>query len=180
MADPNTGQLSTLLRNIKANLEDSTNYAAVTSRVKKVYITPVFYMPEKTTPCAVIVPGVGSVVDEGSYLTEISRVVSVYVATRLHAEPTGSKGLIGNITAIEGLESICRRVRKALNRSDPYGAGKPSGATYTTMTQCDFAGYQGEDEPTIENTYGLFNPTQGLPALVIRMEFLYRYFETRE
>ncbi len=175
--------LTTLLANIKANLEDSTNFSTLTTKLKGADITPVFFVTGRTTPWAVITPG-ATHVENDNLLCEHIQEVDVTVVTRRYQTQTCEVELVGNST-VTSIEEIVHEVRKALDRPSPYGDRKPTGASYTTQSNVPSVNYTGCDAPEIVEDYSLAPARKGAAAnagtfsLAVTMHFEYTFYDER-
>ena len=170
--------LTTLLKNIKVNLNDGTNYAACAAAIGKAEISPVFFLAGRASPVAYIVPGAGRTTHSG-LATHTVRKVTIYVVTRRGITPTMTTALVGE-SSIEGIADVTEKVKQALDRPYPYatGRGLPSGASYTAQNSVAAVMFEGEGEPFLEEDYG-YSREEGTMALVVPLEFEYAYIETR-
>lgn len=173
--------LTILLNNIKLNLEDSTNFSTLTSKLKGADIAAAFFVMGRTTPWAVIMPGATSVEGDG-LLCHHQQDVDIHVITRRNITPTGGTEIVGS-ASVTGIEEIVHDIRKALDRPEPYGGRVPSGS-YTTQTNVHSVQYTGCEAPEIVEDYSLA-PTRaggrgaGSFALVVTMHFEYVFVDER-
>jgi hypothetical protein len=139
------GIVTTLLKNIKANLNDSTNYATVAANLKNVFISDDLLILPKQTPYADIVPGTPDE-DENQPVTctLFWQPVFVYVVIRRDKTMTGEAQIVG-VGSRDGLDTVAKDVRQALNRPSPYNDAQPSGASYTTQTGVFNVRYEGTE-----------------------------------
>lgn len=170
-----------LLSNIKANLEDATNFSTLTGKLEGADILPVFFVPGRTTPWAVVVPG-DLTVDHDELLCEHKFAVDVHLISRRYQTPTSDVELVGNSTAT-GILEIVHEIRKALDRPSPYGTRLPTGATYTSMTNCPMVKYLGHDAPEVVDDTELFvrkgGKGSGAFSLVVCIHFEYMFYDER-
>jgi len=146
MAD---GIVTTLLENIQINLQDSTNYSDIASALKAVEIRGEFTLLEKQDTYAVIVPGEPDKLYDTYSFTSFWQPVTVYIVMRRLKSKTGDRTLLGT-ASVDGLDTIVKNARQALNRSSPYYNDKPS-SSYTEQTgvsevRFDEVTYMGEEE----------------------------------
>ena len=112
-----TSPLKTLAQNIQVNCTDTTNFSSLPT-IKGAYIMSEFaLLSSKGDYYAIIVLGPPEV--GGNLITEVRQPVTVSLCYRGDKEPTGE-------SAVEKLLVDRLELREALNRSDPYGNGKPS------------------------------------------------------
>jgi hypothetical protein len=143
------GIVTTLLENIKINLQDTTNYNAIAGVLKAVEIRGEFALLEKQATYAVIVPGDPEHLYDTVTFTCFWQPVTVYVVMRRLKNKTGDRTLLGTAT-VNGLDTMVKDARQALNRSSPYYNDKPS-SSYTEQTgisevRFDGVEYMGEED----------------------------------
>ena len=169
-----------LISNIEANLQDGTNFATLTGKLKGANIQPVFFVPGRTTPWAVVVPGDVSV-DHDELLCEHTMAVDVHLISRGNMTPTGEVATVGN-SSTTGMLEIIHDIRKALDRPDPYGTRKPSGASYTTMSNCPIVRYLGHDAIEMVDDTDMVarkGAKGGGFSMVVRIRFEYVFYDER-
>lgn len=188
MAD---SEVVTLLENIKVNCRDSTNFTALivssVPRVKEAIVADTFSLSPRNTPFVVIVPGEPE--DERELVQTVIwwQPVRIYIAQRRNPDPTRERKLLGG-SNLDGLDSLAKDLRQALDRPSPYNGRKPSGVpptiagTYTTQTTVDAVEYRGQTYLGDEDVLALLGPEgpeKGLPVVVIRLDMRYRMVDTR-
>lgn len=167
-----------LLSNMKINLEDSTNFSSVASALRSVSVQPFFFIPPRATPAAVIVPG-KSDLHHDSVLAHFRRDITVGVYTKVNMTKTGERLLTGT-ASIESFLSIVDKVRKALDRPEPYGANKP-GASYQTQNNIRSVRCTEESSPELVDRGGMVvgPEEEEVAALMVSLIFEYEYIEDR-
>ena len=129
--------LTTLLENVKVNVQDAANFATLTDFKRAVSIMPEFCLDCKATPNAVIVPGEPE--DEKATVSTHTwwQPITVYITHREKNDPQREKRVVG-LANTRGLNALAWEVRKALTRESPYNNGKPTATptvgTYTAQT----------------------------------------------
>jgi len=126
----------TLLANIKANLNDTTNHSEAYALFKggRVRVLPVFIpLFSVAPPYAVIVPG-GSVGDSSGVVEQIDLDVSVYVVSGILEDPFDEAGVLGG-ASLDDLATLARVVRDALVRPQPYVGSPYDSSPYTELPQ---------------------------------------------
>lgn len=146
MAD---GIVTTLLENIQINLQDTDNYSAIANALKAVEIRGEFALLEKQATYAVIVPGEPDPLYDTVTFSCFWQPVTVYLVLRRLKNKTGDRTLLGT-DSVNGLDTMVKDARQALNRSSPYYNGKPS-SSYTEQagiaeTRFDGVDYMGEED----------------------------------
>lgn len=143
---------TTLCKNIKVNLGDTTNYTTVAGNIKNILITDEFRILNKQSVYTQIV--LDEPEEEQTGISSIIwwQPVGIHIAYRRGMTPNGEQRAIGK-SGVAGLATRAKDVRQALNRESPYNDMIPTGGpTYTTQTgvlRAVYAGteYRTEEEP---------------------------------
>ena len=166
--------LTTLLENIRVNLNDTTNYKTLADALMFVEICDEWFPLPKPSPYAVIVPGSAGDAEQLIATRVWRQPVNVYIAMRQLQTPEGERSLLGT-SAKEGLDTLGRETRSALARPSPYNNRKPTGALYVTQagvlhaesTETEYMGMETDDE------------TEASGVQVIRVEITYLISEAK-
>jgi hypothetical protein len=137
MAD---GIVTTLLENIVVNLNDATTYTAL-AQIKGVLVAPEMVLLADASPWVVVVPGSPTDEEVGVTINTWWQPVTCYIGIRRATSHDGDWGLLGS-SGQNGLDTLAKDVRQALNRTSPYSDNKPS-ASYGTQVGVHDTRYAG-------------------------------------
>lgn len=123
--------LTTLLENIKANLEDSTNHANLATAFKnKTKVYPVFGPWFTATPACVITPGLS--LRSGEEGRKDLQQVDLHIIHAVLSAPEHYYSVLGT-SSLEGILTLAEEIEKALNRPEPYTYSPYNAAPYTAL-----------------------------------------------
>jgi hypothetical protein len=167
------GLVTTLLENIKNNLEDTTNYSSIATPLGVVFPSGEFVLHPKASPYAVIVPGTPEPLDPGATVALWWQPVDVFLVMRRLKTKKGERSLLGT-SSVNGLETLAKDTRQALSRESPYNNRVPSGyAGYTTQTGVLHVRFDGQEY------MGEVEEEDAPPASTVVLHLAYLCAETR-
>lgn len=131
MADSLT---TTLVENVVLNLTDTDNYSAIASKLQAVFASQEFALHSKAAIYAVVIPdNPQDVVQMVSGITWW-QPIDVFLCSRRGKTWDKERTLLGT-SGTNGLDTLAKDARQALNRPSPFNDRKPTHPTGTYATQ---------------------------------------------